>query len=76
MRALCYANIRGVLACRIQAWLEQQPCKAPRSLELSAQVEEPDMKDQRVRALAKIRERHASLVPKETLRQLEVRRMV
>ena len=65
---------RGVLACRIRAWLEQQPCKAPRSShELAAQVEdEPDMKDPRVKALAKIRDGHAALVPKETRRQLEV----
>ena len=63
---------RGVLACRILAWLEQQPCKAPRS-QLSEQVEdEPDMKDPRVRALAKICVEHTALVPKETRRQLEV----
>ena len=64
---------RGVLACRIRAWLEQQPCKAPRSSQLPTQVEdEPDMKDPRVRALAKLRDEHAALVPKETRRQLEV----
>ena len=65
---------RGVLACRIRAWLEQQPCKAPRSShELAAQVEdEPDMKDPRVKALAKIRDEHAAQVPKETRRQLAV----
>ena len=64
---------RGVLACRIRAWLEQQPCKAPRSSQLPTQVEdEPDMKDPRVKALAKIRDGHAALVPKETRRQLEV----
>ena len=65
-------NNRGVLACRIRAWLEQQPCKAPRS-QLPEQAEdEPDMKDPRVRALAKIRVEHAALVPKETRQQLKV----
>ena len=64
---------RGVLACRIRAWLEQQPCKAPRSSQLPEQVEdEPDMKDPRMRALAKIRDGHAALVQKEMRRQLEV----
>ena len=54
-----------------RAW---KPCKAPRSShELAAQVEdEPDTKDPRVRALAKIRDEHAALVPRETRRQLEV----
>ena len=65
---------RGVLACRIRAWLEQQPCKAPRSSQLPEQVEdEPDMNNPRVRALAKIRDEHAALVPKETRHQLKVR---
>ncbi len=65
---------RGVLACRIRAWLEQQPCKAPRSSQLPAQAEDtPDMNDPRVRALAKIREGHTALVPKEIRPQLQVR---
>ena len=65
---------RGVLACRIRAWLEQQPCKAPRSSQLPTQAEdEHDIKDPRVRALEKIRDEHAALVPKETRRQLAVR---
>jgi hypothetical protein len=64
---------RGVLACHIRAWLEQQPCKAPRSSQLPEQVEdEPDMNNPRVRALAKIRDEHAAQVPKETRRQLAV----
>ena len=64
---------RGVLACRIRAWLEQQPCKAPYSSQLPTQVEdEPEMKDPRVRALAKISVEHAALVPKETRQQLKV----
>ena len=61
---------RGVLACRIRAWLEQQPCKALRDSQLPEQVE--DENDPRARALAKIRSDHAALVPKEIRRQLEV----
>ena len=58
---------RGVLACRIRAWLEQQPCKAPRSSQLPTQVEdEPDTNNPRVRALAKIRDQHAALVRTST----------
>ena len=62
----------GVLACRILAWLEQQPCKAPRSSQPTQVEDEPDMNDPRVRAPAKICVEHAALVPKETRRQLEV----
>ena len=61
---------RGVLASRIRAWLEQQPCKAPRN-QLPEQIDDDDMKDPHVMALAKIRNGHSTLVPKEMRRQLE-----